>query len=44
MVANKLFIKGGDYVSKDCQCSSCGDFVEYLVDNGICEDCFKKQD
>jgi Zn finger protein HypA/HybF involved in hydrogenase expression len=29
---------------KECQCSDCGEFVDFLVDDGICEDCFKKKD
>ncbi|WP_171654568.1 hypothetical protein [Paenibacillus foliorum] len=24
---------------KECQCSDCGKKVEYLVDNGICQEC-----
>lgn len=30
-------------MSKECQCSSCGERVEYLVDSGICQECFDKQ-
>lgn len=29
---------------KEVQCSDCGKKVEYLVDNGICKDCFDKKE
>lgn len=31
-------------MSKECQCSSCGKMVEYLVDNGVCQKCFDDQE
>lgn len=34
---------GESRMAKDCQCSDCGEMVEYLVDDGICENCFKKR-
>lgn len=26
------------------QCSSCGEMVEYLVDDGVCEKCFHERE
>ncbi len=28
----------------ECQCSNCGNKVEYLVDDGICQKCFEDKE
>lgn len=37
-------MKGGDSMKKECQCGACGKRVDFLLDDGICEECFKEKE